>query len=351
MPDESSGNIRTAVVGGSGYVGGELIRLLLDHPRMQLLAATSRQFTGQYLYQVHPNLRKRTTLQFTDPGALEEVDLLFLALPHGESQARIEAWAEIGARVVDLSADFRLQSPSEYERWYSKVHQAPLWLPRFIYGLPELNRDALAGARYVSGVGCNAAATILALTPLVRHGLVDASALIIGEVKAGSSEGGARENPGSHHPERSGVIRTYAPYGHRHTPEVLQALGLDRIALTMTSVDLVRGALATVHVRLKPGVGRREIWGAYRETVAENPFIRLVKEKRGVYRVPEPKILAGSNYADLGFAVDEAHGRVVAMAAIDNLMKGAAGSAVQAANLMLGMEETAGLAFPGLHPI
>ncbi len=218
-------------------------------------------------------------------------------------------------------------------------------------GCPSCTGRALRNARYVSGVGCNATACNLALLPLVKAGLLDESKPVIVEIKVGSSEGGAEGNPGSHHPERSGVIRTFSAFGHRHTAEVMQELGLTNVSLTMTSVDLVRGALATAHAWVKPGTANKDLWKAYRGAASENPFLRVVKEQRGIYRVPEPKILAGSNYADLGFELDEQSGHVVAMCAIDNLMKGASGSAVQCMNLMLGFDESLGLEFPGLHPI
>ncbi len=342
--------IRASIVGASGYTGGELLRLLLDHPHVEVQQITSRTYAGLYAYQVHPNLRKRTRLKFVVPEALEPVDVLFLALPHGEAQKRIEHWASLATYIVDLSADFRLRDAETYHRWYGHDHAAPAWLGKFVYGLPELYREELRQARYVSGVGCNATATILAIWPAVRAGLVDLDQGLVAEIKVGSSEGGATPNPGSHHPERANVVRTYAPFGHRHTAEVIQALGVEKVVLTMTSVDMVRGAMATVHAQVRPGVTERDLWKAYRAAVNENPFLRLVKERRGIYRVPDPKILAGSNYADLGFALDESTGHLVAMAAIDNLMKGAAGSAVQSMNLMLGFDETEGLTFPGLHP-
>ncbi len=342
--------IRASIVGASGYTGGELLRLLLDHPQVEVHQVTSRRYAGYYVYQVHPNLRKRTRLKFVHPDALEPVDVLFLALPHGEAQKHIEHWASLATYLIDLSADFRLKDPDLYQRWYGEPHRAPEWLSRFVYGLPELHREELRQARYVSGVGCNATATILAIWPAVRAGLVDLERGLIGEIKVGSSEGGADPNPGSHHPERAGIVRTYAPIGHRHTAEVIQELGVTDVYLTMTSVDLIRGAMATVHAWVRPGVTEKDLWKAYRAAVQENPFLRLVKERRGIHRVPDPKILAGSNYADLGFALDEASGHLVAMCAIDNLMKGAAGSAVQAMNLMLGFDETEGLTFPGLHP-
>ena len=219
------------------------------------------------------------------------------------------------------------------------------------YGLPELHRAELATARYISGVGCNATASNLALLPLVRADLLDSSSPVFIEIKVGSSESGAEGNAGSHHAERANVIRTFSAFGHRHTAEVIQELGLSEVSLTMTAVDLVRGVLATAHGRVKQGVTTKDLWKAYRAVANENPFLRVVKEQRGIYRVPEPKILAGTNYADLGFELDDSNGHVVAMCAIDNLMKGASGSAVQCLNLIMGWEETTGLEFMGLHPI
>lgn len=344
-------SIKTAIIGASGYTGGELLRLLLFHPQVEVVQVTSRSHLGEYVYQVHPNLRGHTRLKFTSPENLQAVDVLFLALPHGQAQKHIDDYAAIAQTIVDLSADFRLKDAAAYEQWYGQSHAAPPWLGRFTYGLAELHRAASKTARYISGVGCNATAVNLALLPLLRADLLDTGKPVIAEVKVGSSEGGAAPNPGSHHPERSHVARTYAPYGHRHTAEVIQESGLTDVTLTITSVDMVRGALATVHGWVKPGVRPKDLWRAYRAVVAENPFLRLVKERRGVYRVPEPKILAGSNYADLGFDLDPESGHVIAMCAIDNLMKGAAGSAVQAFNLALGLEETLGLEFPGLHPV
>lgn len=343
--------ISAAIIGGSGYTGGELLRILLDHPEIEVTQVTSRKKMGEYVYQTHPNLRKRTSLTFITPETVQPTDVLFLALPHGEAQHKIKQWSELAKYIIDLSADFRLHDTKEYKRWYGEEHAAPEWLDKFVYGLPEMHREALKTAKYASGVGCNATASNLALLPLLKNDLLDTSKPIIIEIKVGSSEGGAEANAGSHHPERSSVIRTYAPYGHRHTAEVIQEMKLPNVSLTMTSVDLVRGSLATVHSYVKPGVEMKDLWKAYRAVATENPFIRIVKEKRGVYRVPEPKILAGSNYADLGFDLDPETGHIISMCAIDNLMKGAAGSAVQCMNLMLGFDETLGLSFPGLHPI
>jgi LysW-gamma-L-alpha-aminoadipyl-6-phosphate/LysW-L-glutamyl-5-phosphate reductase len=342
--------LKAAIIGGSGYTGGELLRLLIGHPEIEVAQVTSRRFMGRYVYQVHPNLRKLTTIKFSNPEELKPADALFLCLPHGQAQLTIDMYAKRADYILDLSADFRLRNSESYQHWYGQEHQAPHWLERFVYGLPELHRTELVNAHWVSGVGCNATASILALMPLVADNLLDPSQPVICEIKVGSSESGAEGNPGSHHPERSGVVRTFSTFHHRHAAEVIQELGISRIYLTMTSVDIVRGALATVHGAVKPGVNSKDLWKAYRRAMDENPFIRIVKEQTGIYRVPEPKILAGTNYADLGFDLDEDNCRVISICAIDNLMKGASGSAVQCLNLMLGFDETKGLDFPGLHP-
>jgi LysW-gamma-L-alpha-aminoadipyl-6-phosphate/LysW-L-glutamyl-5-phosphate reductase len=342
-----------SIVGGSGYGGGELLRLLLAHPQVEVKQVTSRSHLGEYVYQVHPNLRKRTQVKFSDPSQLEPVDVLFLAQPHGQAQHNIEQYAKLAPKIIDLSADFRLRDAAFYEKWYGEKHAAPEWISRFVYGLPELHRAEMADAKYVSGVGCNATAGNLALLPLVKADLIDLSAPVIIEIKVGSSESGAEGNAGSHHAERANVIRTFSAFGHRHTAEVIQEMGVNalRVSLTMTAVDLVRGILATAHAKVKQGVTTKDLWKAYRAVANENPFVRVVREQRGIFRVPEPKILAGSNYADLGFELDESSGHIVSMCAIDNLMKGASGSAVQCMNLMMGWDETLGLEFMGLHPI
>lgn len=352
---QGASNLRATIVGASGYVGGELLRLLLDHPYIEVAQVTSERNAGSFVHFTHPNLRGRTKLQFVSAADVDPCDLLFLGLPHGSAMERIDEYAKLAPRIVDLSADFRLRDAAAYDRWYGKPHTNPDWLAKFVYGLPELHRDELRDASYVSGVGCNATATNLAIRPLLAQGLVDADRGIVCEVKVGSSEGGNKSSDATHHPERSGVMRSFAPTGHRHTAEIVQAANLvgveTDVHLSATAIDNVRGVLATAHLFTKPGVTEKDLWRAYRQVYRNEPFVRLVKERTGIYRYPEPKILAGSNYADVGFELDEASGRVVAICAIDNLMKGAAGSALQAVNLMMGWDETTGLTFPGLHPI
>ncbi|TMC57592.1 MAG: N-acetyl-gamma-glutamyl-phosphate reductase [Chloroflexi bacterium] len=342
--------LRVSILGGSGYAGGELIRLLLRHPLVQIASVTSESHAGEYVYRLHPNLRKLTALQFTTLDQLQPCEVLFAALPHGEAQKRIEQLAGLAPKVIDLSADFRLRDPKRYERWYGEPHAAVAWLDKFTYGLPELHRNELRSANFVSGVGCNATASIFALLPLQRAQLLDEGKPLIVDIKVGSSEGGNSPSLSSHHPERSGSVRSFAPTGHRHTAEVNQELGLRDVHLSVTSVELVRGVLATAHVWLKAGATEKDLWKAYRAVAKDEPFVRLVKDKTGIHRYPDPKIVAGSNFVDIGFEVEEGSGRAVSIAALDNLMKGAAGSAVQAMNVMCGFDECTGLDFAGLHP-
>lgn len=346
--------IRASIIGASGYVGGELLRLLLFHPKVQLAQVTSERLAAKPVTSTHPNLRglrAARELVYCSSAQLSECELLFVALPHGEAARRIDTLAGLAPKIIDCSADFRLRDARAYAHWYGEPHPAPEWLNKFVYGLPELEREAIRSASYVSGVGCNATASNLALLPLVRADLLDQTRDVIVEVKVGSSEGGAQSSDSSHHPERSGVIRSFAPTGHRHTAEIIQATDLNRVHLSITSVELVRGALATAHVFAKQALAEKDLWRAYRSAYGQEPFVRIIRERQGAYRLPEPKILAGSNYADVGFAYDEDSGRIVSICAIDNLMKGAAGTAVQCMNLMCGFEETIGLEFPGLHPI
>ncbi|MDY6878447.1 MAG: N-acetyl-gamma-glutamyl-phosphate reductase [Chloroflexota bacterium] len=344
--------IRASIVGASGYAGGELLRLLIAHPQVEVRQITSETYAGQYAYFVHPNLRGHTNLRFKHLADLAPSDLLFLALPHGHAMERIEGFSALAERIVDLSADFRLRDPADYPRWYGREHPDPGWLARFVYGVPELHRKELAGAKYASGTGCNAVVTLLALWPLYRRHLVRESVV---EVKVGSSEGGNKPSPVSHHPERAGVVRSYMPIGHRHLAELIQELDLDPeqpgLHYSITSVSIVRGALATCHCLLHEDLDEREVWKFYREDYKNEPFVRLVRARRGIHRYPEPKILTASNYCDVGFVADPGQRRLVVIAAIDNLMKGAAGSAVQTMNVMYGWPETLGLEFPGLHPI
>jgi len=342
--------LTVAIVGASGYAGGEFLRLALGHPFLEVTQATSERYAGQPVHFVHPNLRQAAKLKFCSLEELQEADLLVLALPHQESAKRFDAFAALAPRLIDLAADFRLKDPAVYQKYYGEAHPRPELLSKFVYGNPELHREELKGATYLAGAGCLATATILALYPLLKYA-VPARGDIVVEGKIGSSAAGSRPSESGHHPERMGVVRTYAPTGHRHTAEIQQELpGKFAIHLTATAIERVRGILVTAHLFLPDGFSERDVWGAYRETYADEPFIRLVAAKRGIHRVPDPKILDGTNYCDLGFELDQETGRVVVMSAIDNLVKGTAGHALQSLNIAMGWDERLGLGFTGLHP-
>jgi N-acetyl-gamma-glutamyl-phosphate/LysW-gamma-L-alpha-aminoadipyl-6-phosphate reductase len=350
------GRITASIAGGSGYTGGELLRLLLTHPDVEVGQVTSERRAGKRVVGVHPNLRKRTNLTFSRVDDLQPCDVLFLALPHGSSGERMDRFLDLAPVIIDLSADFRLHDPADYSRWYGHDHPRPDLLERFVYGIPELHRAEMRGANAISSAGCLATAAILGLYPLFAEGLIDQSKPVVVEVKTGSSGAGAEEGLASHHPERSGVMRSFKPTGHRHTAELEQELtgssgARPAIAFSATAVEAVRGVLATSHVFLQKPSTERDLWKVFRNCYGTEPFIRLVKENSGLFRYPEPKILTGSNYCDVGFELDEENNRVVVMAAIDNLMKGASGQAVQAMNIRFDFPEDAGLEFAGLHPI
>lgn len=342
--------IRVSIVGGSGYVGGELLRLLLAHPAAEVAQVTSERHAGRPVGVCHPNLRRITPLAFCSTAELAPCDQLFLCLPHGQAMEQIDRFAALAPRVIDLSADFRLRDPAAYRTWYHRDHSCPGWLDRFVYGIPELHRGEMATARWVSSAGCNATAVILALHPLVQGRVAIRAATVI-EAKVGSSEGGRSASDASHHPERSRCVRSYKPSGHRHIAEMAQELDGHPVHFSATAVELVRGILVTCHVLLDQPLEEKDVWKLYRGAYGREPFVRLVRERDGIHRFPEPKLLAGSNYCDVGFELDRPGRRLVVLSAIDNLMKGSAGQAVQGFNLMHGLPETLGLEFPGLHPV
>ncbi len=345
--------IKVSVAGGSGYAGGELIRLLLFHPNVEINQVTSESYYGKQISKAHPNLRGITNLKFSCLSELEKCDVLFLCLPHASSMKNIDKFVEIADKIIDLSSDFRLKDKDQFEKWYKEPHANPNMMSKFVYGIPELHREEMKNANYISSAGCNATTAILALYPLFKNNLVQEDRTVM-EVKVGSSEGGKQFSASTHHPERSGSLRSYKPTAHRHVAEMIQELSFGKnidIHFSATTTDMVRGILATSHVFLKDKLDEKDIWKIYREVYGEEPFVRIVKEREGNYRFPEPKLLTGTNYCDIGFEKDPFSDRLVVISAIDNLMKGAAGQALQAFNIMHGILETTGLEFPGLHPI
>jgi len=352
--------VRVGVLGASGYVGGELIRLILQHPKVELAFASSRKHEGEYVFRVHPNLRGVTELKFSAsdrPKLLDSSDLVFAALPHGESVKQVPSLADAGLKVVDLSADFRLRDHESYPTWYGFDHPRPDLLAKFVFAIPEINRDEIKGARLASSPGCMAITTILALAPLLKEKTlgIDRDHIVV-DAKVGSSGAGGKPSISTHFSERYNVVRPYRPAGHRHSAEVEQVLADvsgEKVSVSMSAhaVNMVRGILCTSHLFTESKVEPISLWKAYRSMYMESYFVRLIRDKKGPFRLPDPKLVIGSNFCDIGFEIEERTGRLVALSATDNLVKGAAGNAIQAMNLMLGFDEKTGLTMAPLHPL
>lgn len=338
---------RVAVIGGAGYIGGELLRLLIAHPGVELAAATSRRLRGRLVDGVHPNLRGRTGLSFIAEEQLEHYDVLFLATPHRETMRRMPEFLDRAEVVIDLSGDFRLTSTDTYTDYYGVTHEADTLIDSFVPGIPEFHRVRLRSADRISVPGCMANAGILSLTPLAEAGLIKGEITV--DARTGSSGAGAAAGPENLHAERSGALRVFAPTRHRHEAEIAQATGLP-VRMTATGVEAVRGVQLLSRVQVGEGVDERRIRAAYRARYREEPFVRVVAHRRGLHRFPDAKILSGSNFCDVGFAIDRGSDRVTVIGALDNLVKGGAGNAVQCMNIRLNLPERQGLEFTGLHP-
>jgi N-acetyl-gamma-glutamyl-phosphate/LysW-gamma-L-alpha-aminoadipyl-6-phosphate reductase len=350
--------IRTSVIGGSGYTGGELLRLLLMHPQVEVKSVSSEKSKGMPVTKVHPNLRAITQLEFVEAAKINtDVDVLFLCTPHGASVKLVEQYMPSNVKIIDLSADFRLHNPADYPKWYGHPHPHPELLGKFVYGMPELHREEIKKAQYVASPGCLSTSAILALAPVAQAGIADMQRIVV-DAKIGSSAGGASADESTHHPERAGTVRAYKPTGHRHTGEIEQELNAlaggkkVHISLSPHAIEMVRGIFSTSHCFLtREGLKDVDLWKMYRSFYKESPFVRIVKEKEGVHRYPEPKLVMGTNFCDIGFELD-AHGpRLVVMSAIDNLVKGSGGQSIQSMNLMFGLDEKTGLWIPGMHPV
>lgn len=343
--------IRVGVVGASGYGGGELLRLALRHPDVQVDFVTSNKFAGKQVKTVHPNLRgSDLTFHRHEDALTRNVDAVFLAGPHGTSAPLMGHYLKTAQRVFDLSADFRLRDTAAYARYYNGwQNPMPELLAERAYGIAELHREKIRTSRLVSGAGCIATTSILSLAPLAKSGLLADGAPVVVDAKVGSSAAGAESSPSTHHPERAGCVRPYAPTGHRHEAEIAQETGL-AVGLSCHAIELVRGILATSHCWVRPGVTEKDVWKAFRAQYGSEPFVRIVKERAGLYRYPEPKLTAGTNEFHVGFELDDETGRLVVLGALDNLCKGTAGAAVQNMNVAFGLPETRGLELTGMHP-
>ncbi|MBV9929411.1 MAG: N-acetyl-gamma-glutamyl-phosphate reductase [Alphaproteobacteria bacterium] len=332
--------IRVAILGASGFVGAELLRLLALHPALEPVAAFGDSQAGQRLADVHPHLAlayPELTVERYAAGALAGAELVFAALPHGHSQALAAEILATGAKFVDLGADFRLDSAEAYERWYKEPHQAPELLSTFVYGIPELHRERIAGARAVAAAGCYPTSAILALKPLI--GLVDPETIVV-DAASGVSGAGKGLKEETHFNSVDENFSAYGLLGHRHTAEMEMGLGA-RVLFTPHLAPMNRGILATCYGVAK---GACDPLAALREAYAGEPFVHVSE------RPPSTKWTYGSNAVHLTARYDPRTGRVLAIAALDNLVKGAAGQMIQCANLMLGLEESAGLPRVGVWP-
>jgi len=334
--------IRTAILGASGYVGGELLRLLAAHPALAPAKLFGESKAGQKLAVVHPHLAAaypQAAIERFGEGALDDVDLIFAALPHGHSQRIAAEILDRGIPFVDLGADFRLNDAADYEGWYGHAHEAPELLGRFVYGIPELHREAIRGAKGVAAAGCYATAAILALKPLVDAGLLAPGSLIV-SAASGMSGAGREAKETTGFCAVDGNLSAYGLLNHRHTAEMEMALG-GTVLFTPHLAPMSRGILATCIGEVAGAGDPLEI---LRHAYADEPFVHVTAEP------PATKWVAASNGAQLTARRDERTGRILAISAIDNLGKGAAGQMIQCANLMLGLDETAGLSTIGVYP-
>lgn len=342
--------VDVAVIGGAGYAGIEAIRFVLGHPLMRLSIATSSTERGQRVDDVYPSLAGLTDVTFTEPDVDSIADraaLAFLGVPHTVALDIVPELLAQGVRVFDASADYRLKQAEVYEQWYGVRHTSPDLLGEAVYGLPEINRERLEGARLVACPGCYPTASILAALPALEGGIVDSSRVVI-DAKSGVSGAGRSASSGTHF---STVNESLAPYKvgqHRHTPEIEQGLSFIaekpvRVVFAPHLVPMTRGLLATVYMDLVEPITNDDVYAVYASRYSSEPFVTVHKPGR----MPSTREVSGTNRAHIGITVDERTNTLIAVCAIDNLVKGTAGQAIQCANIALGFEETTGLMVPG----
>jgi len=344
--------IRIGIIGASGYTGAELARIIYGHPEAVLTVATSRQYAGKPLSEVFPNLKGKADITCVDAEVedlLEQADLFFTAVPHQTAMAIVPHLIEAGKKVVDLSADFRIHDAGVYEQWY-QAHTATQYLEQAVYGLPELHREQIRKSRLVANPGCYPTSIILGTAPLLKKGLIEPDTLIA-DSKSGTSGAGRAAQTGTLFCEVADGFRAYKVGEHRHTPEIEQEISLlcgkaVTISFTPHLVPMSRGILSTVYAKTVKPLDREEIHQIYADFYKDEPFVRLCAP--GAY--PATQFVRGSNFCDIGFKYDSRTGRIVILSAIDNLVKGAAGQAVQNMNLVCGFPEEAGLTGVPLFP-
>ncbi len=341
------------IIGASGYTGAELVRILADHPQVRLRAATSRQYAGKDLAEVFPSLNKRVAIRCEDLGVAELIpraDFFFTAVPHKTAMDIVPQLLAAGKKVVDLSADYRLHDQALYEQWY-QPHSSPQLLAEAVYGLPELHREAIRGARLVANPGCYPTSVILGLAPLLRQGLIEPDSIVI-DSKSGTSGAGRTANVANLYCEVADSFKAYKVGGtHRHIPEIEQELSLAarralRVSFTPHLLPISRGILSTIYARLNQAGTQADIQALYRDTYADEPFVRVL----AAGQQPATQHVRGSNCCDIALQRDERTGRIIVTSAIDNIGKGASGQAVQNMNLMNGFAEETALTGAAFFP-
>lgn len=343
--------IKVGIIGATGYAGSELVRLITQHPKAELVTMTSQSYAGQEYKEVYSNYSHLDYVCEEEhiEEMAEKCDVIFLALPHGVASKRINADILSKTKIIDLGADFRIQDVDVYEKWYT-THYSKDILPEAVYGLCEINRDKIKGKRIVANPGCYTSCSILSLYPLVKEGMIDLSSIII-DAKSGATGAGRGLSLGNHYCELNESVKAYKVASHRHTPEIEEQLSIaagQDIVLNFTPhlIPMDRGILATCYATLNKKYTYDDIRKAYEKHYGNEHFIRLTKE--GVF--PETKWVKGSNFVDIGFTVDERTNRVIVIGALDNLFKGAAGQAVQNMNIIMGIEETTGIDYVPIFP-
>ena len=344
--------IKIGIVGGTGYTGVELLRILAEHPQAQVQCITSRSEAGMPVADMYPNLRGYFDLAFSepDPAVLAECDLVFFATPHGVAMRMVPELMAAGVRVVDLSADFRLKDLDTWARWYGMPHEAPEWAANAVYGLPEVARNAIRQAQLVANPGCYPTAIQLGFLPMLESGLVDASRLIA-DGKSGASGAGRQGKIGMLHGEVGESFKAYGASGHRHLPEIRQGLAIaagQPVGVTFVPhlVPMVRGIEATLYAELVNADDFERLQALYEKRYRNEPFVDVMPA--GSH--PETRSVRGANYCRMALHRQEDSNTVIVTSVIDNLVKGAAGQAVQNMNIMFGLEENLGMTAPALLP-
>jgi N-acetyl-gamma-glutamyl-phosphate reductase len=344
--------IKASVIGASGYGGAETVRLLTSHPQVEIVHITAETQQGQTMSHLYPNLRRfvdQTMIAVDAERIGQESDVTFISLPSGQAMQLVPSLLEQGSKVIDIAADFRLRDPALYPTWYKFSHSAPAYLAEAVYGLPELHHEAIAKTRLVANPGCYPAAALLALIPLVRAGTIQTSSIVI-DAKSGVSGAGRGGGGGFGFAEVNENVRAYSVVGHNHTAEIEQELSClagspVQVVFTPHLIPMTRGILATVYAPVVNELSEEEALTLYHETYGNAPFVRVLRNA-----LPETKATLGSNYCDVTVKINLRTGTAIAIAAIDNLGRGAAGQAVQNMNLMFDLPETTGLRFPGVFP-